>query len=110
MRINRTRFVIVVTAILMTGLVSAQDTLILDKVIAKVGGEVLFYSDLENQLVTMREHKMPTGKVETCTTLESLLATAMLVHYAKIDSIKVTEDEVNSEIDSRMNQILAYMN
>jgi peptidyl-prolyl cis-trans isomerase SurA len=88
----------------------AQDTLILDKIIGKVGGEVIFYSDLENQLVSLRERKQPTGKVETCTILESLLAQSMLVHYAKIDSIEVTEDEVNGEIDQRMDQILAYMN
>jgi len=105
-----TRFGMLAASFLMTGMLSAQDTLILDKIIAKVGGEVIFYSDLENQLVSMREHKMPTGKVETCSTLESLLAQSMLVHYAKIDSVKVTEEEVNSEIDSRMNQILAYMN
>lgn len=91
-------------------MVSAQDTLILDKIIGKVGGEVIFYSDLENQLVSLRERKMPTGKNEACTVLESLLAQSMLVHYAKIDSILVTEDEVNSEIDQRMDQILAYMN
>ena len=89
---------------------NAQDTIILDKIIAKVGGEVLFYSDLENQLVSLRERKVATGKEETCTILESLLASAMLVHYAKIDSVEVTEDEVNSEIDQRMDQILAYMN
>lgn len=95
---------------LLINIMSAQDTLVLDKIIAKVGGEVVFYSDLENQLVSYREHKMPVGRNEECTVLESLLAQAMLVHYAKIDSVQVTEDEVNSEIDSRMNQILAYMN
>jgi len=53
---------------------------------------------------------MPAGKNESCTMLESLLAQAMMVHYAKIDSIQISEDEVNSEIDQRMDQILAYMN
>jgi len=96
--------------LVVTGVVSAQDTLILDKIIGKVGGEVIFYSDLENQMVSLREHKMPTGKNETCTVLESLLAQSMLVHYAKIDSVQVTEDEVNSEIDQRMDHILAMMN
>ncbi|HEX5112572.1 MAG TPA: peptidylprolyl isomerase [Saprospiraceae bacterium] len=97
-------FVLVVTY------VHGQDTLILDKIIAKVGGEVIFYSDLESEMVSLREHKMPAGKNEACTMLESLLAQAMMVHYAKIDSIQVSEDEVNSEIDQRMDQILAYMN
>ncbi len=94
--------------------VSSQDTIVLDKIIAKIGGEVIFHSDVEEQMSMMRERKGPSGKTpgtdEQCLILESLMAQAMLVHYAKIDSVEVTEDEVNSEIDARMNQILAYMN
>ncbi len=110
MKKNRLRSGVFSLAVLMIGCLSAQDTLVIDKIIGKVGGEVIFYSDLENQLASLRERKMPTGRVEECTVLESLLAQSMLVHYAKIDSVKVTDEEVNSEIDSRMNQILAYMN
>ena len=90
--------------------VGAQDTIVLDKIIAKIGGEVIFHSDVEEQMSMMRERKGPSGKTpgkdEQCLILESLMAQAMLVHYAKIDSVEVTEDEVNSEIDARMNQIL----
>lgn len=89
---------------------TAQDTIILDKIIAKVGGEVIFHSDVEEQMAMMRERKGNPGKTEQCVILESLMAKAMLVHYAKIDSVEVTDDEVESEIDARMNQILAYMN
>jgi len=110
MKKYRIRIGLLGLAFWMTGILAAQDTLILDKIICKVGGEVIFYSDLENQMVSLREHKMPTGKNETCTVLEGLLAQMILVHYAKIDSVQVTEEEVNGEIDSRMNQILAYMN
>jgi hypothetical protein len=76
---------------LATAFVGAQDTLIVDKIIAKVGGEVIFYSDLESEMVSLRERKMPAGKNEACTMLESLLAQAMMVHYAKIDSVEVSE-------------------
>lgn len=107
---NNTIAGLVLWFVLVVTYVHGQDTLILDKIIAKVGGEVIFYSDLESEMVSLREHKMPAGKNEACTMLESLLAQAMMVHYAKIDSIQVSEDEVNSEIDQRMDQILAYMN
>lgn len=95
---------------LMTGEVRSQDTIILDKIIAKIGGEVIFHSDVEDQMAMMRERKASPGKKEQCLILESLMAQAMLVHYAKIDSVEVTDDEVNAEIDQRMDQILAYMN
>lgn len=87
-----------------------QDTIILDKIVAKIGGEVIFHSDVEQQMAMMRERKGNPGKAEQCLILESLMAQAMLVHYAKIDSVEVTEDEINAEIDARMDQILAYMN
>src|SRR5688572_12177661 len=90
--------------------VNAQDTLILDKIVAKVGGEVIFHSDVEEQMAMMRERKGSPGDAERCLILESLLAQSMLVHYAKIDSVVVTDEEVDAEIDQRMNQILAMMN
>src|SRR5687767_15320709 len=90
--------------------VNAQDTLILDKIIAKVGGEVIFHSDVEEQMAIMRDRKVPTNEMSRCQILESLIAQSMLVHYAKIDSVEVTDDEVNSQIDKRMDQILAMMN
>ncbi|MEP6794169.1 MAG: peptidylprolyl isomerase [Saprospiraceae bacterium] len=91
-------------------LLHAQDTIVLDKIIAKVGGEVIFHSDVEEQMAMMRERKGSPGDPERCLILESLMAQAMLVHYAKIDSVEVTDDQVESEIDSRMNQILSMMN
>lgn len=87
-----------------------QDTIVLDKIVAKIGGEVIFHSDVEEQMAMMRERKGNPGKTEQCLILESLMAQAMLVHYAKIDSVEVTEDEVDAEIDARMDQILTYMN
>ena len=89
---------------------NAQDTIILDKIVAKIGSEVLFHSDVEEQMAMMRERKSTPGATERCLILESLMAQAMLVHYARIDSVEVTDEEVEAEIDQRMNQILAMMN
>ncbi len=90
--------------------VTAQDTLILDKIVAKIGGEVIFHSDVEEQMAIMRDRKQNPGTTERCLVLESLMAQGMLVHYARIDSVEVTDDEVNAEIDKRMDQILSMMN
>ena len=103
------QIVVLATIMIMSNL-SAQDTIILDKIVAKVGGEVIFHSEVAEQMGMMRERKMTPGRTEQCTILESLMAQAMLVHYAKIDSVIVTEDEVEAEIDARMNHILSMMN
>ncbi len=109
---KRLNFTGIIISMLMVAspFLKAQDTIVLDKIIAKVGGEVIFHSDVEEQMAMMREHKQNPGETERCLVLESLMAQAMLVHYAKIDSVKVTEEQINSEIDSRMNQILSMMN
>jgi peptidyl-prolyl cis-trans isomerase SurA len=104
------KIIIVCLGIFLSGLVSAQDTIVLDKIIAKIGGEVIFHSDVEEQMAMMRERKATPGDAERCLILESLMAQAMLVHYAKIDSVEVTDDQIESEIDQRMNQILSMMN
>ena len=95
---------------LLTNGLQAQDTITLDKIVAKVGSEVIFHSEIMEQMAMMRERKMNPGAKDQCTILESFLAQAMLVHYAKIDSIVLTEDEIDSEIDARMNHILGQMN
>ncbi|MEP6645753.1 MAG: peptidylprolyl isomerase [Saprospiraceae bacterium] len=102
--------VLILAALFTSASVYAQDTIVLDKIVAKVGGEVIFHSDVEEQMAMMRERKATPGDAERCIILESLMAQAMLVHYAKIDSIEVTDAQVESEIDTRMNQILSMMN
>jgi peptidyl-prolyl cis-trans isomerase SurA len=109
MKMQLNTLLLITIGLLAASSMHSQDTIMLDKLIAKVGSEIVFHSDLEGELVTMRERKMPTGRPEQCNVLESLLAQAMLVHYAKIDSVTVTEDEVNAAIDRRMNTILGYM-
>lgn len=88
----------------------SQEAVVLDKIVAKVGGEVVFLSDIEEQLAILRERKQVPTAEDTCSILASLMAQSLLVHYAKIDSVEVTDEEVTSEIDRRMDQILAYMN
>jgi peptidyl-prolyl cis-trans isomerase SurA len=90
--------------------ISAQDTLVLDKIVAKVGGEVVFHSDVEDNLSPLRERKAAITWEDRCVVFESLLAQGMLVHYARIDSVEVSDAEVNAQIDAKMEQILAYMN
>jgi peptidyl-prolyl cis-trans isomerase SurA len=110
MKTFSTGFLLFLFPCLISITLNAQDTIVLDKIIAKVGSEVIFHSDVEEQMAMARERKQNPGPADQCLILESLLAQSMLVHYAKIDSVSVTDAEVDGEIDARMNQILAYMN
>lgn len=103
-------FPIIISLLQIAVPLTGQDTLILDKIVAKIGSEIVLHSDVEEQLAMMRERKGNPGAAERCFILESLIAKAMLVHYAKIDSVEVTDEEVDAEIDQRMEQILSMMN
>lgn len=81
---------------------------ILDKVVAKVGNEVIFHSEIEENYAAIAEGQTPTDDLR-CTIFEGLLVKNLLIHYAKIDSIVVTEDEIERQMNARIEQILAHM-
>lgn len=110
MRFSPSRWLAIVLVVFGLGPIIAQDTLILDQVIAKIGGEVVFHAEVEEQMAMMRERRLNPGPEDRCIILESLMAQSLLVHYAKVDSIEVSDAEIDGQIDARMNQILAMMN
>lgn len=73
--------------------------LVADKIVAVVGKTTILYSDIEEQYL---QYKAQGQKVERCNILEELLAQKLLVTYAEIDSIEVSEGEVELELEQRM--------
>lgn len=101
--------------ILMVGLMAsqnsyAQQSVVLDKIVAKVGGEVIFQSDVNDKITALSDRNKTLSEEDKCTILASLMAQAMLVHYAKLDSVVISDEEVSRDIDRKMEQILSYMN
>src|SRR6056297_340941 len=83
---------------------------LVNKVIAKVGGELVLLSDLEEQVAYLKDQGQEIGKKEKCEILEGILAQKLLVNQAKLDSLVVVEEQVNAEIDGRIERILQMMN
>ncbi len=83
---------------------------VIDQVIANVGGEIILLSELEEQYALLLERqgtKLPADA--RCIVLDNLLTQALLVNQAKIDSVLVTEEEVEAQLNARIDQILEYM-
>ncbi len=72
---------------------------IADKIVAVVGKSTILYSDIEEQYL---QYKAQKQTVDRCEILEELLAQKLLVTYAEIDSIEVTDGEVELELEQRM--------
>ncbi|MCK9203999.1 MAG: peptidylprolyl isomerase [Bacteroidales bacterium] len=82
---------------------------ILDGIVAIVGGNVILKSDIENQYIQIRSQGNIQGTATglKCQILESLLFQKLLLHQSQVDSITVTDDQVESEMDRRMRYFLS---
>ena len=74
----------------------------LDKVAAVVGGTIVLQSDIEMQYAQYLAQGNPENPDIKCTILQQILAQKLLAQQAVIDSVSVTEDEIDGEIDRRL--------
>ena len=86
-----------------------EDGKIIDGVIAVVGSNAILKSDLESQIVSLRAQGVLIDDGARCELLEELLFQKLLLHQAIIDSVTVSDSEVESEIDRRMNYFIAQI-
>jgi len=96
------KFVLVFFSCLMiTGATMAQ-RITLDKVAGVVGSSVVLKSDIELQYAQyLVSGGQPDADIK-CTILGRLLTQKLLAQQAVIDSVTVTEDDVDGQIDRRM--------
>lgn len=90
-----------------TAAVYAQNNVI-DKIIAIVGEEIILKSDIENEFL----HEQGQGLISASSDyraeiLERQLIQKLLLAQARLDSISVTEDEVENEVNSRIQYLTA---
>lgn len=84
---------------------------VIDRVVATVGGELLLLSELQEQLSLLASQQGTAITPEIrCDVLEQLLTGKLLVNQAQLDSIEVSEVEVESSLDARLDRILGLMN
>ncbi|HMO40428.1 MAG TPA: peptidylprolyl isomerase [Saprospiraceae bacterium] len=88
---------------------SAQKVVI-DKVVGTVGGELLLLSEVEEQyaLMTAQNPKLPADI--RCDIMDGILSAKLLLNQAKLDSVEVSDEEVESQLNARIERILSYMN
>ncbi len=91
-------------------LMMAQNRAIIDKVIAIVGSELILLSDVEEQYDLMSKQQGVLPEDFRGQILENLLADRLLLNQSRLDSIIVSDEEIESQLQARIDQILAYMN
>ncbi len=87
----------------------AQENVLVDRVITKIGGKIILYSDIEEQFNYMRSQNPGLPEDARCYLLDQLLTQQLLVVQAELDSVIVSDEEVEAQLDARFNQILTMM-
>jgi len=75
---------------------------IIDQIVATVGNHIIMESDIENQYIQMRSQGYTSQGDLKCEVMEDLLSQKLMLHQAMVDSIEVTEPEVESELNRRL--------
>jgi peptidyl-prolyl cis-trans isomerase SurA len=102
MKKNKGVLLIILLVCLSPLFVRAQSKII-DQIIAVIGSSVIFQSDVENQTLQLQTQGISTSASKLkCEVLEDLLYSKLLLNQAKIDSIEVTEAQVEGELTRRL--------
>jgi peptidyl-prolyl cis-trans isomerase SurA len=86
--------------------VGQADPVIMDRVVAVVGKYPVLQSDVENQIIDMRRNGMSIPGDPKCYVIEGLLVSKLLLSQAEIDSIEVTDDEVERMVANKLQEFV----
>ncbi|HRD59085.1 MAG TPA: peptidylprolyl isomerase [Ferruginibacter sp.] len=73
-----------------------------DKIVGVVGNKIVLKSDIDNSLLDMQRQGMEVPENGSCMVLEQALGVKALVLQAEKDSLPVTDEDVESELDNRI--------
>ncbi len=82
---------------------------LVDKTIAVVGNEAIMLSQLENEVQMMLAQGVISKQNVRCEILENLLTQKLMLIQARVDSLKVAEDNVELELQDRVNNAIATL-
>lgn len=84
---------------LLLGHLQAQK--LVNQIVAQVGDNIILWSDIETQRMQLNEkERAMSGK--DCEILEQLLLEELLVNQALIDSLEISDEQVDAEMENRL--------
>jgi peptidyl-prolyl cis-trans isomerase SurA len=101
MRMTAKYFLII---LIITFSVNLKSQEVLDQIVAVVGDQIILKSEIETQFMQLRAQGYfdESGDVK-CDILEEMLFQKLLLNQAMLDSIEITNREVDTEINRRLN-------
>lgn len=86
---------------------SQPKAVIADKILAVVGDKIILKSDIDNSLIDMQRQNIEIPANGRCMMLEQAMGIKALVLQAEKDSLPITDEEVETDIDNRIRGFMA---
>src|SRR5664280_2167657 len=104
---RKLKFCLTVICLFLPGVFIANSQVLVESVAAIIGNEVVYLSDLENTVSDARRNgnKMPVDEL-TCRILQQMLVSKLFMDQSRMDSITVTDDAVEGDLNMRMNDAI----
>lgn len=77
-----------------------------DKIIGVVGDKIVLKSDVDNQIADMQRQGVEVPDNARCLILEQAMGVKALVLQAEKDSLPVTDEEIDADIDNKIRQFI----
>lgn len=97
---------VVVVALTLFCCSNAFSQTIVDEVIAIVGKNMIKYSELETTYLQAKEKGGDLKEQSRCDIFENMLLNKLMLHQADVDSLTVTDAEVDNELNSRVKYMI----
>ena len=81
----------------------------IDNIIAQVGEEIVLLSEVEEQYSLVSEQQGNLPEEAKCQIIDQLLSQKLILNQAKLDSIVVADEEIETQLNARIDRILGYM-
>jgi peptidyl-prolyl cis-trans isomerase SurA len=104
---RKLRFCMVLIGLLLPGALVVNAQQLVESIAAIVGNEVIYLSDLENTIADLKRNntKTPFDQL-SCNVFQEMLVSKLFLDQARIDSITVTDDAVEGDLNMRMNDAI----
>ncbi len=99
----------VLAFLLSSTVATAQTDILVDKVVAVIGDRPILMSNIEEQFNYMRTQQPGIPDEARCMVLDQLIGQELLLVQAQLDSVEVSDIEVEGQLEARVQQIMAYM-
>ncbi len=99
-----------IAMLVITGSSINGQSYLVDKVVAKIGSEYILLSDIEEEYAYAKSKNPTMGMEIRCSILENMIAQKLIIYQAKIDSVEISDAEIETQLDYRFESILRQMN